>query len=294
MPLRGRERVSTAVSAWLPRTPQVSVSGASTDVVTTIDGVAYRVVTWTLSGSVTVTDGELVVDALLVGGGGSGGRNSSGASANGGGGAGGVIEASGVNSLRLVNATYTVTVGAGGAGRTTNGVGNQGSDTSVAKLVAYGGGGGGNTNGASATRGGSGGGDGSFTTSPFVPGAGLAQQGNAGGEAFADLTIVNNRAGGGGGGAGAVGVAGTSGTSGAGGAGVASSITGTSVTYGGGGGGSGPASAGAGGSGGGGAGGSLVNGTAGTDGRGGGGGAATGGVNSGKGGDGVVILRWVA
>lgn len=229
---------------------------------------------------------------LIVAGGAGGGSTTygTGTSGGGGGGAGGVLIGS--QSLTFGN-TYTITIGAGGAGvNTSQANGNNGSDSSftpIATTALGGGGGGGNTkNGVS---GGSGGGAGA-SASALSGGSGTSGQGNSGG---ANQTVAPYVAGGGGG-AGAVGSSGASG--GAGGAGTASSITGSSITYAGGGGGGGYTSAGgSGGSGGGGAGGATnpsngSNGTANLGGGGGGASGASGGGNTfgGNGGSGVVIL----
>jgi hypothetical protein len=216
----------------------------------------------------------------------------------GGGGAGGLI----YKTNFQVSGTVTVTVGDGGAGISTgsgnNGPGNSGANSVFGSLTAIGGGYGNQGNGGA---GGSGGGV--FTTNPV--GTGTADQGNNG--AFGStgpFTAENSYGGGGGGGAGAAGTASTSVSpvqAGAGGIGLQYSISGTPVYYAGGGGGGtalSGAGGGAGGLGGGGAGGGPVSsvGIAGTNGTGGGGGAGgfQGGTNyaSGKGGSGIVIVRY--
>ena len=276
--------------------PTLTVTGASSDTTTTIDGVEYRVVTWTSSGSLEVADGNLgAVEYLLVGGGGAGG----GTLANGGGGGGGagdvVVSAS---PTLLSPATYTVTVGAGGTGVFQDD-GNNGSDTSAFSETAIGGGGGG-ANDNNGLSGGSGGGGGTGASAEGTGGPGTGDNGNDGGDG--DGVGTTERLGGGGGGAGAAGANGVSGSSaGDGGDGYSSDITGSTTVYAGGGGGGagntdGVGDEGAGGSGGGG-GGSSDNGTptAGTDGLGGGGGGYGGNGSSGTGadgGDGVVIARW--
>ena len=75
MRLRNRERVSTAASGWLlPGLPLVSVAvtGASSDVVVSVAGDLFRVVTWTSSGSITPAS-AIDVEYLVVAGGGGGG-----------------------------------------------------------------------------------------------------------------------------------------------------------------------------------------------------------------------------
>ena len=240
---------------------------------------------------------------LVIAGGGGGGSGGAGA-----GGAGGYrasfnSEASGgggssETALELTpGAQYTVTIGAGASGGSTNADGATGSNSSISgtgiTTITSSGGSGGAGNGRSAGAGGSGGGGaGKNSGSPTSGGAGTSNQGFAGGAG--GVNAPQNGAGGGGG-AGAVGAAGTANSGGAGGTGVASTITASSVTRAGGGGGSGKDNlpGGSGGTGGGGAGNSSggsnspVAGTANT-GSGGGGGHDTSGANAGSG---VVILR---
>lgn len=256
--------------------------------------------------SATVTVGYLV-----VAGGGSGGGG--GGNTAGGGGAGGlrssVTATGGGGSLESnltldLNTNYTVTVGAGGEGRTTQGTGNNGTNSVFATITSIGGGGGGAynnvTNGGPGNTGGSGGGAGSngTGTGTSTNAAGTINQGYSGGTAI----LGSPHGGGGGGGAGAVGTnAYGDGFAGPGGNGVAVEITGSSVYYAGGGGGAvinaangrQPAP---GGLGGGGTGARSTNNNA-TDGTantgGGGGGSGINGSYSGFGGSGVVILRWL-
>jgi len=228
------------------------------------------------------------------GGGGAGGYRSSNATYGSSGGGG-----SAESSLTFTPGTvYTITVGAGGAGRTyppqaNGGVGGNSSisGTGITTITSSGGGGGGQnlTNG---DAGGSGGGAGQGTPTTNG-GSGTANQGFAGG------SQDGNNGGAGGGGASAVGQSalGTA-KAGDGGAGVASTITGSSVTRGGGGGGgywNSTGGRGLGGTGGGGNGAtdnSNTGITAGTANTGGGGaGGAGGGGNSTAGGSGVLILR---
>jgi hypothetical protein len=225
------------------------------------------------------------VDYLVVAGGGGGSR--------GGGGAGGLrstVTATGgggtLESPLTVNAgtSYTVTVGAGGAGDpNVSSIGTNGANSVFGPITSTGGGAGAQAAFAPLS-GGSGGG---AETGGISGAAGTANQGFAGGDGFGS---GGTRGSGGGGGAGAVGVNGASAAGGAGGAGVACSITGSSVTYGGGGGTHGISSAGAGGTGGGGAGAVSGPGGAGSANTGGGGGG--GGNEGGAGGSGIVILRY--
>jgi hypothetical protein len=249
------------------------------------------------------------VDFLVIAGGGGGARDAASSGAGSAGGAGGYrnsfsTETSGGGGSSEASLTftpgvvYTVTVGAFGAGATTdnaNGVTGSNSSisgTGISTITSSGGGGGvfGTGPGQTGQSGGSGGGG---SAANGAGGAGTANQGfNGGGGGSAN-------GGGGGGGAGALGGTGSGETPGNGGNGLASSITGSSVSRGGGGGGGvydsrAPASTG--GTGGGGAG--AVNGTPATAGTvntggGGGGGGATPSTqgNGGNGGSGVVILR---
>ena len=99
-------------------------------------------------------DTSYAIDYLVVGGGGGGAGG-----AGGGGGAGGFL--TGTKSS-LASGTYTVTIGAGGAGRTSGLYGSNGANSSFAGVIASGGGGGAeNSSSAPAgADGGSGGGGG--------------------------------------------------------------------------------------------------------------------------------------
>jgi hypothetical protein len=239
------------------------------------------------------------VDFLVVAGGGGGGAYN-----GGGGGAGGFRTSAGTSGgggsaesqISVTSGTsYTVTIGAGGAGQVSSTQSVAGSNSSFSSITSIGGGKGGGYTGSfySASSGGSGGGAAYAASSA---GSGTANQGYAGGNGDG-----NNAAGGGG--AGAVGSNATASSGGNGGNGVASSISGSSVTYAGGGGGGaypagGASSAGTGGSGGGGNGGYNAAGSAGTANRGGGGGGAQDTANppnnpGGAGGSGIVIIRYL-
>jgi hypothetical protein len=237
--------------------------------IVTSDG-TYVYHTFTSSGSF-IPSQALTVDYLVVAGGGAGGY-----AGGAGGGAGGmrctVTATGGGGSLESAlslssGKSYPVIIGAGGAGLTTNGAGNNGSDSVFHTITSTGGGGGGN-NANNGKTGGSGGGRGDGFGSA---GSGTTNQGYAGGSG-------NN---GGGGGAGEAGN--TDGT-GHGGDGVATSISGSSVTYAGGGVGNGGTP---------GTGGGGAASTAGTVNTGGGGGWFDGtGSGSGAGGSGIVIIRY--
>lgn len=261
--------------------------------------------TTTLSSGWTAPVGVTSVEVLVVGGGGGGGYGTSGRS--GGGGAGGVV----YNSAFTVTPgnSYTVTIGNGGAGSTTNAqlasVCN-GSNSVFGTLTALGGGGGGNAGtdtsanvvGANGGSGGGGGGSASITNNyvggtATQPGSGSGGFGNAGGTG---VHLYGTWAGGGsGGGAGGAGniALNISGYAAPGGAGLPYSIIGNTEYYAGGGGGNyytgtafGP-----GGVGGGGIGNSTGAGFNAAPNSGGGGGAGGNGAG-GNGGSGVVILRY--
>ena len=252
----------------------------------TIGGVATTLMTFTASGTFTVSKAG-IFDLLIVGGGAAGCNSSNLSSqAGGGGGAGGLEE---YTPVYLTAGAYTVTVGGASSGA--------GNPSSMGNFVVPGGGyfygsrvDGSDTqfqpsNGSPC----GGGGNGLFTTA----GTGISGLGFAGGVGF------NSTSTGGGGGAGAVGAAGVSGTSGLGGAGTDISVflgQSAGTTFKGGGGGGGGTTGRAGGSGGGGTGGSTgavgSAGTANTGGGGGGAGTASTNVAGGQGGSGIVYVRF--
>jgi hypothetical protein len=223
-------------------------------------GISYKYITFTASGTLTVTKAGFA-DVLLIGGGGAGARNSAG-----GGGGGGHLYAT---DVYLPASTLTVTVGAGGANQGASPApGQNGRASRLGNYFSPGGGAGGFDVGSGASQGingGSGGGGAASTNG----GAGESGLGNAG----------SNGSGGNAGGGGGAGS--TSGNNN-GGAGLANSITGSSVTRAGG----GAAFTGTGGTGGGGN--PSTDGTANT---GGGGGGWSGSGTQGNGGSGVVIVR---
>ena len=258
--------------------------------------------------------GELAVkrgfdaELLLVGGGGSGGVGSAG-----GGGAGGLVH---TNGFHLAGGTYTVTVGAGGAPSRQNG----GNTTLVSRdgrisLVALGGGGGGGYFGKNSARypglaGGSSGGSawGAAAVDP-APGPDGGLQGHAGGSAVSSNPDSDYPGGPGGGGAGGSGQDSAKNAVGNGGPGLSFGITGETRWYAGGGGGGYSTSTGTNGTkglGGSGVGGDgecratkedfrRWNGHPGLDGTGsGGGGGGQGQSKGGRGGCGVLILRYLA
>ena len=248
----------------------------------------------------------LTADVLVVAGGGGGGKSGSNEGYSGGGGAGGLRTSP---SLFLNVSSYAITVGAGGAGASSNtAIGANGSSSSFWTIATTGGGGGasGNSPGLfTGANGGSGGGSG---------GAYGPATGNAGG--YSPVEGYNGGQGngtssttGGGGGAGGAGVSGTLTAAGIGGVGISTPISGGAATgfgenvsgtyyFAGGGGGTRYATGGgAGGVGGGGAGALISAATSGTANTGGGGGGSVGnngtsGGTGGSGGSGIVIVRY--
>ena len=268
----------------------------------------YNIYTWTSSGSFSFSAIPTpTVEYLVVAGGGGAGLN------NGGGGAGGYRTAA---SFAVDTGTsYTITVGTGGAGSSSQGVpGTNGTSSVFSTITSAGGGGGGSFSGGGANagqNGGSGGGAGGADSGQTIQGPGLGNtpsttpsQGNNGGSGVA---LNTNSGGGGGGGAGAVGGNGSGSVAGNGGIGAVSTIitAAQATTYavgqvssssvyfaGGGGAGTNGGTAGSGGLGGGANGknsGTGNNGTANTGGGAGAGGASAGGT----GGSGVVIVRYL-
>jgi hypothetical protein len=281
-------------------TPVAGPKASGGDIITN-DG-TYWIHQFLNSGTFTPSS-TLSCDYLVVAGGGGGTL-----SYGGGGGAGGLrstVTATGgggslETALSVTAQPYTITIGAGGAGRTDQTLnGNDGTNSVFSSVTASGGGGagagysGGPEDGRTGGSGGGAGGVGAGTVTK-TGGARTASpvQGNVGGN-----TSGTAPGGGGGGGAGAAGSnASSTYEGGNGGAGSASSITGTSVTRAGGGGGGAYTTQGTGGSGGGGTGGnygSSLEPTAGTANTGGGGGGGRpAGTLSGSGGSGIVIIRY--
>jgi hypothetical protein len=273
----------------------------------------YKTHVFTSSQSFTVNStqtGGMTAEVLVVAAGGSGGSSYANNCSNGGGGAGGLC----YQASRTVNTgTYTVNVGLGGGAISTTARGNNGGNSQFDTITAIGGGGGGGGAGNfNANNGGSGGGA-AWPGNPGNPGN--ATQGNSGGATgYGNAGNINGNAGpdwggGGAGGAGAQGDRGFNTRGGDGGAGrqyVQFTQQGVSLGspagwFAGGGAGAacdnGPSQgAGNGGQGGGGLGGGTTGGqqpgSQGVDGTGGGGGGGGPDNPSGRGGNGIVIVRY--
>jgi hypothetical protein len=260
---------------------EADFSNTATGTVTE-NGVTYKYVRFTASGTLTVTEaGRAEVLTVSGGGGGGGVQASSGATFRGagGGGAGGAL----LLEVFLNTGTYSLTVGGGGAGGGGFATGGNGTASRFDPLMPpLAGGGGGGASGGSVNSpgqaGGSGGGGG------YGAGVGLSARG------LGTTNLGNNGAQGNGGGGGGKTAAASGGTAGAG------IVFSTFSVAGGGGGGAGSDLGAAGlGANGGGNGGKSGNGSAGTANTGGGGGGAGGagggGQGGGAGGSGVVIVR---
>ena len=287
-------------SAWQPVKDSNPDASGGLIVDTIIDGIEYRIHYFDVGTANFVVNKGGDFDYLIVAGG--GGSPQYGA----GGGAGGLLQ----GTINLSTGTYSITVGAGGAKRTTSSLrGFPGENSTAFGFTAIGGGGGGAHNGSGERQGGNGGSGGGGGRG-IGPGSGTAGQGNDGGCGAHDSAencpgfTGGNPKGGGGGGAGAPGENATSFHGGRGGTGISSSITGDIRFYAGGGGGHSWNGLGAlGGTGGGGIGGrngasgalgsnTFYQGTDGAPNTGGGAGGGPSQTNGNAGGSGVVIVRY--
>ena len=216
------------------------------------------------------------VEYLIAAGGGGGGRNyyNSGSYRGGGGGGAGGLKTS-TSFAVSVGSTYTVTIGAGGAGGSSDTIGGcvgvNGNDSVFGSVTSTGGGGGGGHT-SSANIAGKNGGSGGGASASTAPGTGISGQGFDGATGYSSSPYYGA---GGGGGALSAGVQGGNTTGGAGGTPLTSSISGSSADYSAGGAGSGEPV-------------NQPNATANTGNGGNGGNFAT----AGAGGSGVVIIRY--
>lgn len=263
---------------------------------------------FTSGGSLSITQAPAgkTMEILVVGGGGGGGGSYATNCSNGGGGAGGLL----YQASRTVNTgTFTVNVGSGGSAVSSTSQGGDGGSSQFDTIVAIGGGGGG---GGASTNQGRSGGSGGGGGHPGSGNAGSATQGNSGGATGYGFGggLPSNASptwgGGGGGGAGGGGGNGTATVGANGGNGrqysqftTAGVNLGESGWFAGGGGGAAcdnGYTAGLGGTGGGGDGGGGTNtqtdGDPGINGTGGGGGGGGNDFPSGRGGNGIVIVRY--
>ena len=285
--------VSAGSVSTIPATTGYGVATGGTSSSITVSGQNYTLLTFTSTGTLTVTSAGLF-DVLLVGGGGGGGTDNGSTSVGGGGGGGGQVQ----DTLYL-SANTTITVGAGGARNVHNTDGYlaaKGGLSQIGKILCFGGGSGiadGNSDGPKGW-GATGGGANGRNGSSYNPSLLVSGQGALGGSSTGTF---NGGGGGGGGASGAVGGNGSGSTGGAGGAGTDISTflgqsASTTIKSGGGGGGS-NGTGGTGGSGGGAAGGDGSGGAASANTAGGGGGSrANGGGSTNNGGSGIGYVRF--
>jgi hypothetical protein len=175
--------------------PSITATGGT---ITTSGGFKYH--TFNSSGTFQVTAGSGLVEVFVLAGGGAGGGDFSGTFYAGGGGAGGAVYNQG---YYVEIASYTVTVGAGGAPNAlSNAYGGNGNNSVFGLITAIGGGGGTRGNGDNANtyaglNGGCGGGGGSQNSL-----AGITTQSIGTGVAYGNNGYNANNVGGGGGGIG--------------------------------------------------------------------------------------------
>ena len=279
---KGAALIKTGTDTWTFAPFSSGVGAADFSDAATGSYSGYKYLTFTSSGTITVTTAGFA-DLVVCGGGGASSNANGGA-----GGAGGVLQ---VTNAYLPVGTLTVVVGAGGTAVTTQG--SSGNTSRIGSFYSPGGGGGGAA-GQPGQNGGSGGGG----KNAGAGGSGTSGIGNNGGSSVSSGFVGA----GGGGGAGAVGSNGTASVGGNGGAGVNVTLAGTTPTGAyvagnyalGGGGGGGTAGGGTAGTAtdGGGAGSAVTTGTAGAANKGGGGGGGFGSSPTGaNGGSGIVIVR---
>lgn len=198
----------------------------------TESGINYRAHIFTSDGTLTFSEGGAVEYLVIAGGGGGGGGFQ-----GGGGGAGGYLSA----STSVTARAYTVTIGAGGTGRTVGSAAATNGANSVLQDIATatGGGRGASENpNTNANTGGSGGGGTWFNVAALAGAAGTPGQGFAGGDGgvFANYDNPGKFGGGGGGGSSSVGTNAADGTAGGplqppGGTGTSNSYSNTATVY---------------------------------------------------------------
>jgi hypothetical protein len=225
-------RATDSGGNFTDRTFTFTVTVATVTGGTLTSDATYYYRAFTGSGTLTVANGTITADVLVVAGGGGGGST-----IGGGGGAGGYKN----QSLVIPIAAHSVTVGGGGAGvagRASQA--SNGQPSSLGSLLSCIGGGAGASYNTTAGTGGSGGGGSSIAGGSQAKGSGTSGQGFDGGQGVNN--VADQSVGAGGGGAGSVGQNGSENRGGSGGGagqGVTSSISGSSVTYAGGGNGAG-------------------------------------------------------
>lgn len=320
-----------STQGWLVTDSGLQSDASTTQFVTATGGTItesgnFKIHTFTGPGTFQVTcagnaAGSNTVDYLVVAAGGGGNINR-----GGGGGAGGYRESSGaasgcysvsplgsgVPALPVSVQSYSIVVGAGGAGIPAPGPntqsGNPGSVSTFSTITSTGGGGGGGRDSIAGSAGGSGGGGGGTGPAPGTSGAAGAgntppvsppQGQNGGGGTPGSAALVSASGGGGATVAGTSSPTSPSAPGGPGGNGATSSINGTPTARAGGGGGGTSevqpiATGGTGGGGSGGQDGGSIAAQSGTANTGGGGGGGGGGNtdNGGTGGSGIVIIRY--
>ena len=154
-------------SAWVDLSTGYGAATGGTSSSITVGGINYTLLTFTSSGTATITKSGLF-DVLMFAGGGCGGTGATNGAVGGGGGAGGVLQ-----STIYLDANVTITIGAGGA----TGYGwTEGSSSTVGNAarnlsVAGGGKGGGYVTGSDSiqgSKGGSGGGGSGGSTAAYT------------------------------------------------------------------------------------------------------------------------------
>jgi hypothetical protein len=268
----------------------VATGGTSSSI--TVGGINYTLLSFTSSGTLTVTKAGLFDFGIVQGGGGSAASNTNFLSlATGGAGGGGFYQVT-----MYLTGDEAIMVGAGGATQEVDaGPGSVGGASGIKSILSHDFGGGATTQGIGGDGITGGGGGYQLTAGSALYNDANRTIGYNGGVSSASST--SNGAGGGGGGATSVGAdgvnTGASGIGGNGGAGydVSAFIGGSTLLIGGGGGGGGKATGGTG-NGGGGNGGSNGRGVAGTANTGGGGGGSSNGTFGRTGGSGIVYVRF--
>jgi hypothetical protein len=182
--------------------PVVATGGNITT--TTVNGIPYRVHTFTSLGSsnfvITDPGSEREVEYLVVAGGGGGGTADNEFECGGGGGSGGLLTSIDLGPYKISTGSIPITVGDGGRSFGGNGItapsGENGQNSRFGDIVCFGGGGGGSGQGLPALNGGSGGGAGARVASAGLGFAGPPRQGNNG---YRIPGTRSNESGGGGG-----------------------------------------------------------------------------------------------